>query len=67
MYKWDVYQVYRALKDHDNYGSIIKQGTLLQIIRYEGSSLTLKSEEGHGLYHFQARELLNEDDFKRVF
>lgn len=65
-YKWDVYQVYRAKKDYDSYGTIIKEGTLLQIIAYNGSSITLKTEDDER--HFLiAKELLNEEYFKRVF
>jgi len=61
---YDIYQVYRALKDYDN----IKQGTLLQVVRIERTtSIALRPEGGGTYYWIQARELLNEENFQRVF
>ena len=61
---YDIYQVYRALKDYDN----IKQGTLLQVVRIERTTSIALRPEGGGIYYWiQARELLNEEYFQRVF
>ena len=61
---YDIYQVYRALKDYDN----IKQGTLLQVVRIERTtSIALRPEGGGTYYWIKARELLNEEYFQRVF
>jgi hypothetical protein len=64
--KYDIYQVYRATKEYNNYGGIIPQGMLLQIWRYEGSLISLKGEDKKN-YYMQARDLLNTDNFQRVF
>jgi len=61
---YDIYQVYRALKDYAN----IKQGTLLQIVRIERTTSIGLKEEGGKRYHWlNAIELLNEENFQRVF
>ena len=66
MYKWDIYQVYRALKDYDSHGKIIQEGTLVQIWKYEGSSIGIKTEDDNR-YWIQANDLLNQGIFKKVF
>ena len=61
---YDIYQLYRALKDYDK----IKQGTLLRVERIERTSSIGLKEEGGKYYHWlNARELLNEENFQRVF
>jgi len=68
MYKYDIFQVYRALIDYDcGRGTIIPKDTLLQIKQYRGSSIALLAEDKEGYYWIQARDLLNEDNFQRVF
>ena len=68
MYKYDIYQVYRSLKDYDCYGNIIPKDMLLQIARIERSTSIALKPEGDGTYYWiQARDLLNEDNFKRIF
>jgi len=67
MYKYDVYQVYRVLKDYNKHSNIIPQGTLLQIRQYRNSLIALIAEGREGYYWINARDLLNEDNFQRVF
>ena len=67
--KYDIYQVYRSLTDYNcNDICIIPKGTLLQIERIDRTtSIALRPEGGGTYYWIQARELLNEEYFQRVF
>jgi len=67
--KCDIYQVYRSLIDYNcNDICTIPKGTLLQIERiYQSTSIALRPEGGGTYYWIQARELLNEEYFQRVF
>lgn len=66
MYKLDIFQVYRTLKEFNCNGDKIPQGMLLQIFRYRGSTISVKSEEGK-TYQLLAPDLLNSNNFKRIF
>jgi len=67
--KYDIYQVYRSLTDYNcNDTCTIPKGTLMQIERIDRTtSIALKPEGGGTYYWIQARELLNEEYFQRVF
>ena len=67
--KYNIYQVYRSLTDYNCSDiCIIPKGTLLQIERIDRTtSIALRPEGGGTYYWIQARELLNEEYFQRVF
>jgi len=67
--KCDIYQVYRSLIDY-NYSDIrnIPKGTLLWVERIDRTtSIALRPEGIETYFWIQARELLNEENFQRVF
>jgi len=67
--KCDIYQVYRSLTDYNcNDICTIPKNTLLQIERIDRTtSIALRPEGIETYYWIQARELLNEENFQRVF
>ena len=66
MPEYDIYQVYRTLKDYDNLGNIISQGMLLQVRKIDGGLIGLKTENNK-LFWLNWKDLLNKDNFQRVF
>ena len=67
--KCDIYQVYRSLIDYKcNDICTIPKNTLLRVERIDRTtSIALRPEDGGTYYWIQARELLNEENFQRVF
>jgi len=67
MYQWDLYQVFLTLNEFSSCDkTIIPEGMLLQIYKYSGTTIAVKSEEGKK-YRLLASDILNTENFKKIF